>query len=46
MNIKTEFGKGRMKLSIFSLKPEILLESLRPGSKLFHSIITNKEKNF
>ena len=46
MNIETEFGKGRMKLSVFSLKPKILLEFLRLGSKLFHSIITNEKKEF
>ena len=33
-----------MKLSIFSLKTEILLEFLRFGSKLFHSIITDRKK--
>ena len=38
---KKEFGEGRMKLRIFSLKPEILLEFPRLGSKLFHSIITD-----
>ena len=43
---KTEFGEGRMKLSIFSLKTEILLEFLRLGSKLFHSIIADGKKNF
>ena len=43
---KTEFGEGRMKLSIFSLKTEILLEFLRLGSKLFHSIITDGKKEF
>ena len=32
-----------MKLSIFFLKTEILLEFLRLGSKLFHSIITWKK---
>ena len=41
---KTEFGEGRMKLSIFSLKTEILLKFLRLGSKLFHSIITDGKK--
>ena len=41
---KTEFGEGRMKLSIFSLKTEILLEFLRLGSKLFHSIIADGKK--
>ena len=43
---KTEFGEGRMKLSIFSLKTEILLEFLRLGSKLFHSIIADGKKEF
>ena len=35
-----------MKLSIFSLKTKILLESLRLGSKLFHSIIADGKKEF
>ena len=35
-----------MKLSIFSLKTEILLEFLRLGSKLFHSIIADGKKEF
>ena len=35
-----------MKLSIFSLKTEILLEFLRLGSKLFHSIIADRKKKF
>ena len=43
---KVEFGEGRMKLSIFSLKTEILLEFLRLRSKLFHSIIADKKKEF
>ena len=43
---KKEFGEGRMKLSIFSLKTEILLEFLRLGSKLFHSIIADGKKEF
>ena len=43
---KTEFGEGRMKLSISSLKTEILLEFLRLGSKLFHSIIADGKKEF
>ena len=43
---KTEFGEGCMKLSIFSLKTEILLEFLRLGSKLFHSIIADGKKEF
>ena len=38
---KEEFGGGRMKLSIFFLKTEILLEFLRLGSKLFHSVIVD-----
>ena len=38
---RTKFGECRMKLSIFSLKTEILLEFLRLGSKLFHSIIAD-----
>ena len=33
-----------MKLSIFSLKIEILLGFLRLGSKLFHSIIADEKK--
>ena len=33
-----------MKFSIFSLKTEILLEFLRLGSKLFHSIIAEGKK--
>ena len=37
---KTEFGEGRMKLNIFSLKTEIL------GSKLFHSKIADRKKEF
>ena len=41
---KTEFGEGRMKLSIFSLKTDILLEFLRLGSKLFHSMIAEGKK--
>ena len=41
---KTEFGEGHMKSSIFSLKTEILLEFLRLGSKLFHSITADGEK--
>ena len=43
---KKEFEEGRMKLSIFSLKTEILLEFLRLGSKLFHSIIAYGKKHF
>ena len=43
---KTEFGKGGMKLNIFSLKAEILLQFLRLGSKLFHSIIADEKKEF
>ena len=43
---KTEFGEGRMKLSIFSLKTEILLEFLRLRSKLFHSRIADGKKEF
>ena len=35
-----------MKLSIFSLKTEILLEFLRLGSKFFHSIIADRKKEF
>ena len=35
-----------MKLSIFSLKTEILLEFLRLRSNLFHSIIADGEKEF
>ena len=35
-----------MKLSIFSLKTEILLEFLRLVSKLFHSIITDGKKEY
>ena len=33
-----------MKSSIFSLKTETLLEFLRLGSKLFHSVITDGKK--
>ena len=43
---KKEFWEGRMKLSIFSLKTEILLEFLRLESKLFHSMITDGKKGF
>ena len=43
---KKKFGEGYMKLSIFSLKTEILLEFLRLGSKLFHSIIADGKKEF
>ena len=35
-----------MKLSIFSVKTEILLQFLRLGSKLFHSIIADGKKQF
>ena len=35
-----------MKLRIFSLKPEIPFEFLRLESKLFHSIITDRKKEF
>ena len=35
-----------MKLSIFSLKTEILLEILRLGSKLFGSIIADGKKRY
>ena len=35
-----------MKVSIFSLKTEILLEFLRLGSKLFYSIIADEKKEF
>ena len=38
---KTEFGEGRMKLSIFSLKTEILLEFVRLWSQFFHSTIAD-----
>ena len=41
-----EFGEGRMKLSIFSLKTETLLEFLKLGSKLFHSIIADGKNEF
>ena len=43
---KTEFGEGRMKLSIFPLKTEILFEFLRLESKLFHSIKADGKKQF
>ena len=33
-----------MKLNIFSLKTETLLEFLKLGSKLFHSIIADRKK--
>ena len=45
MKIK-KFGEGRINLSIFSLKTEILLELLRLGSKLFHLIITDWKNEF
>ena len=45
MNIKKRIW-GRSYESIFSLKTEILLEFLRLGSKLFHSIIADGKKNF
>ena len=35
-----------MKLSIFSLKTETLLEFLKLGSKLFHSIIADGKNEF
>ena len=35
VTIKKEFRESRIKLSIFSLKIETLLEFLRLGSKLF-----------
>ena len=38
--------KLSMKLSIFSLKTEILLEILSLGSKLFHSIIADGKKEY
>ena len=41
---KKEFEKGRIKVSIFSLKTEIILEFLRLGSKIFHSIIADEKK--
>ena len=41
---KTEFGEGRMKLSIFSLKTEMFLEVLRLDSKLFHLLIAFGKK--
>ena len=41
---KKEFGEGRIKLSIFYLKTEILLEFLRLGSKLFHSVTADGKK--
>ena len=44
VTIKKEFGEGPLKLSIFSLKTEILLQFLRLGSKLFHSIIADRKK--
>ena len=46
VTIKKKFGEGRMTLSIFSLKTEILLEFLRLGSKLFHSIMADGKKEF
>ena len=46
VNIKKGIWEGRMKVSIFSLKTEILLEFLRLGSKLFHSIIADGKKEF
>ena len=44
MNIK-KVGEGHMKVSIFSLKTQILLAFLRLRSKLFYSIIADKKKN-
>ena len=44
--IKNNLGESQMKLSIFSLKTETLLESPRLGSKLFHSIIAGGKKCF
>ena len=43
---RKEFGEGRMKVSIVSLKTKILLEFLRLGSKLFHSIVADGNKEF
>ena len=40
------FRNVNIKLSIFSFKTEILLEFLRLGSKLFHSIIADGKKEF
>ena len=42
---KKEFREERMKLSIFSLKTEILLKILRMGSNLFHSMIADEKRN-
>ena len=43
---KKEFGEGHIKLSMLSLKAEILIEILRLGSKLCHSIIADGKKEF
>ena len=41
---KKKIGEGHMKVSIFSLKTQILLAFLRLGSKLFYSIIADRKK--
>ena len=46
VKIKKKFGEGCMNLSIFSLKNEVLLQFLRLGSKLFHSVIRDRKKEF
>ena len=44
--IKKEFGEGRVKLSIFSLKSEILLEFLDWGQVIPFNNSRWKKKNF
>ena len=39
-------SKSYNKFNSFSLKTEILLEFLRLGSKLFHSVIADGKNNF
>ena len=45
VTIRKRIWESSMKLSIFSLKTETLLEFLRMASKLFHSIIVDGKKN-
>ena len=44
VTIKNEFRESRIKLSIFALKTEILLEFRRLECKVFHSIIADGKK--
>ena len=46
VNLKKRLGGDRMKLSIFSSKTETLLEFLSLCSKLFHSVIADRKKEF